>query len=78
MLTNGANTKKCKDLASFNIVNTTASTESVSMDLVNIVEDYNTAENLAISSSERMAIKTDFADMVAYKDYDLAFLAKSI
>ena len=48
------------------------------MGQVNIVEDYNTAENLAISSSERMAIKTDFADMVAYKDYDLAFLAKSI
>ena len=48
--------KKCMDLASFNIVNTTASTESV---------DYNTAEDLAITSSERMAIKTDFADMVA-------------
>ena len=48
------------------------------MDLVNMVEDYNTAEDLAITGSERVVIKTDFADMVAYKDYDLAFLAKSI
>ena len=66
------------DLASFNIVNTAASMESVSMDLVKIVEDCNTAEDLAITSSERMVGKTDLVDMVAYTDYDLAFSAKGI
>ena len=35
-----------------NIVNTEASRESVSKDLVNMVEDYNTVEDLAITGSE--------------------------
>ena len=78
VLTNGANIEKGMNLANFIIVNTAASMELVSTSLVNMVEEYNAAEDSANTSSERMAEKADLADMVVYTDYDQVFLAESI
>ena len=77
VLTKRANTEKGMDLASSNIASTAASTESASMDMVNIVEDYSTAKDLANTSSEHLAEKTGLAKMAAYTDYGPAYSAES-
>lgn len=47
------------------------------MDMVNIMEDYNTAKDPANTSSEGMAETTDMADMATYTDYDPVYSAES-
>ena len=46
------------------------------MDMVNMVEGYNTAKDLANTSSKSMAETTGLADMTAYTDYDPVYSAE--
>ena len=46
------------------------------MDMVNMVEDYNTAKDLANTSSKSMGETTGLADMRTYTDYDPVYSAE--